>query len=156
MFDPSQHCWEGSFVWSSLAVGHPNGNMVLTVLNLHIIALFSQGGSYKLRAVEIVQRVADGNAAPRGYPQLLLERLHQAVCTMPNSLFDNYIFWLEQHSFVPPYYFWSNFFGLLLLYHNSNIMSKSYPPGSARGIVVSSQTFSPSVIPLLSNGIIIL
>ena len=58
----------GVIVWSSLAVGRPNGNMVLTVLNLHIIALFRQGSRYKLRTVEIVKRVSDSKTIPRGIP----------------------------------------------------------------------------------------
>jgi hypothetical protein len=105
----------GVIVWSSLAVGRPNGNMVLTVLNLHIIALFRQGSRYKLRTVEIVKRVSDSKTIPRGYPQLLLESLNQLVSTMQNVLLDNNFLCLEQHFVCSSLLFFVPFLGITII-----------------------------------------
>ncbi len=98
--------------------------MVLTVLNLHIIALFRQGSRYKLRTVEIVKRVSDSKTIPRGDTRSCFSKaLTSLFPRCKTSFLITTSSALNNISFVPPYYFLSHFLGLLLLYHNRNIKS---------------------------------
>lgn len=99
--------------------------MVLTVLNLHIIALFrrvaatncAQLKSSREFPIEIPFRGDTRSCFSKALTNLFARCKTSFLITTSSAL--------NNISFVPPYYFLSHFLGLLLLYHNSNIKSIS-------------------------------